>query len=82
MAASDNQGSRPGQTFQAMREKARAGKLAGPSNYATDCSHPQKSGYMNPPNVGQAKSMTTSKLGSKLTGNNPWERARPLKPGA
>ena len=81
MAASDKQGSRPGQTFQAMREKARAGKFAGPSTYG-DCSHPQVSGKNNPPNVGQAKGMTKSPLDSRATGNNPWERRQPMKPGA
>lgn len=77
----DSQGSRPGSTFQAMREKARAGQLRGKTYNEWASAVP--SGTHNPPNRGQGTSVVTrSPLDSKNSGNSPWERNTPLKPGA
>lgn len=78
------QGSRPGQTFQAMRQKARAGQLAGPRMPHGDsgCCYPG-TGRPTPTNVGTGRTtVTRSPIQSPSTGNDPFERPFPRKPGA
>jgi len=79
------QGSRPGSTFQDMRAKARAGSLAGKS-YASDGlrSAPSTSSEgAKAARVGQGTGVVRrSPIGSPNTGNSPYERQTPRKPGA
>lgn len=81
---SDSRGSNPSMSFQRMREKARSGALAGSSRSPDDCcSGGMPSGMKNPPMAGQGTNVIKrTPINSARTGNDPWERAKPLKPGA
>jgi len=79
------QGSRPGSTYQDMRAKARAGSLAGKS-YPGDGlrSGPSTTSEgAKAARVGQGTAIVRrSPIGSPNTGNSPYERQQPRKPGA
>lgn len=79
------QGMRPGSTFQEMRAKARAGSLAG-KQYASDGlrSGPSTASEgAKAARVGQGSGIVKrSPIGSPQTGNSPYERQQPRKPGA
>jgi hypothetical protein len=79
------QGSRPGSTFQEMRQKARGGSLHG-KQYAQDGIHAGPSSAELGAKVARAGQgsgiVKKTPLGSPNTGNSPYERQQPRKPGA
>lgn len=76
------QGSRPGSTFQDMRQKARAGQLRGPQFPHDGVCEPGY-GKPTPTMAGQGTSVVNKRpIVSSRTGNSPYERPVPYKPGA
>ena len=78
-----NQGMRPGSTFQEMRRKARAGDLRGKTYGADSTSHGVPTGSVRAKEAGQGSGIVRKQnLSSRMTGNTPYERQYPVKPGS
>lgn len=75
------QGSRSGSTFQEMRSKARSGSFAG-KKYPHDTKCEQGYGAPDPRMAGQGSGVVRARpISTPRTGNSPYERQVPTKPG-
>ena len=75
-------GSRPGSTFQDMRQKARSGSLRGKLYEGDEMCCGQGVGRPSPSMSSPRTTVTKSPISSPRTGNSPWERPITRKPGA
>lgn len=76
------QGSRPGSTRAERMAQARAGKFKGPQYEKDRASHGVPSGSVRATDVGQSRVMPrTTPISTRMTGNSPYERQYPQKPG-